>query len=96
MLTSLGFHSSLTRGEQINFLASNRNFPVKNQTGSGIYTTTGTIASWSSPASPSTYLIVADVPLVSSKYEVNWAEYVNKIGPTVPSKNNTFALEMFF
>ena len=96
LLTSLGFHSSLARGEQINFLAANRNFPTKNQTGSGIYTTNGTIASWTSPSLPSTHLTVADVPVVPLTYLVDWPSYVDKIGPTIAANNDTFEMEMFF
>ena len=96
ILTSLGFHSSLAKGEQINFLVANRNFPQKNQTGSGIYTTNGTITSWTSPEYPSSKLITTDVPFAPLKYAVDWGEYVKKIGPTIPARNDTTPQKIFF
>ena len=95
MFTAIGFHSSLARGKQINFLAANRNNAPKNQTGSGIYTSTGVLASWSS-LSPSTHLITATVPVKPKKYNVDWNAFAIEKQKDVPMKNDTVQKIIFF
>ena len=96
LFTSLGFHSSLAKGLQINFLVANRNFWQKNQTGSGIYTTNETIASWRSPHKDSSHLVIADVVNNPFKYNVSWGSFANKIGPILPTNTETFPVVIFF
>jgi hypothetical protein len=93
LFSAVGFHSSLARGKQINFLAANRNNAAKNQTGSGIYSSTGVLASWSSPHRPSTQLVMAEVPVRPAKYKVDWATEKQK---TIPMMNETFEKLIFF
>ena len=96
LLSAVGYHSSLARGKQINFLSANRNYPVKNQTGSGIYSSTGVLASWTSPDVPATHLVTARVPVRPSKYEVDWAQFAREEGDNIPAKEETFQTQIFF
>lgn len=84
LFTSLGFHSSLARGAQINYLASNRNYPAKGQTGSGIYTTDGVLASLISPLLPISRLLTARVPVSPNKYPVSWPARASSLPPLAP------------
>ena len=97
LFTAIGFHSSLARGKQINFLSANRNYAAKNQTGSGIYTSGGVLASWSSSSSsPSTRLITATVPVKPHKYNVDWTAFAIEKEKDVPSQNKTEEKIIFF
>ena len=96
LFSAVGFHSSLAGGKQINFLAANRNNAAKNQTGSGIYSSTGVLASWSSPYVPSTQLVMAEIPLKPAKYQVDWAAFATEEQKTVPLMNETFEKLIFF
>ena len=96
LFSAVGFHSSLARGKQINFLAANRNNAAKNQTGSGIYSSTGVLASWSSPHLPATHLVTAEVPVRPAKYQVDWAAFATEKQKTVPMLNETFEKMIFF
>ena len=62
LLTVIGFHSSWARGTGVNFLASNTHVPALRNTGSGIYSYTGTKAFYRS-SSENGSLLIADLPL---------------------------------
>lgn len=89
-LTAVGYHSSLARGKQINFLAANRshgfcycqglrersrhcrNFPPKHASGSGVYSSAGVLASFTSHgADTESHLVLASLPVTPVRWEIS-------------------------
>ncbi len=54
------------------------------QTGSGIYTTGGVLASWTSSTYPQTRLVMADIPVSPARRKVDWSRSATSLSPLVP------------
>lgn len=74
LLSAVQFHSAFARGNGINFLSANINWPLLRFHGSGIYTPDGVLTYYYNDKERRGQLLIADVPIIRTAAEAQYTD----------------------